>query len=753
MKNISEEKCSTDELSKKKELYSEQLINSVVSIEYKLDEDNKVFTGFFIKIPDYKNETNFNFLIINENIISEKTNEEKITIEVSFRKINNEEKRLIDLDENERYIKYDNKYNYTIIQIIDGDKIMEDQYLIPDLNYKDGYEFYINKSCDLVRYKKSDEKQVSLSQCAISKIKEDHKFEYYLETQNDSLDSPLICLCDNLVIGINIQYNMENNTNYGTFIGVIIDDINIEENLNKIYIIQEKIENDKNELIFEHLIKKEYKIIEKIGRGANGTVYKLEKDNKYYAFRKIPIFNLTKEEIDKYSEEYKIISELNSEYIVKYYYSFIEKDYFNIIMEYAGNMNLKQYIKNHKNKGNLIEEKTIKDIITQICLGLKAIHKNNLIHGNLTPNNIIIDDSNKIKICDLGLPKRLYYQNQYNLYHSNRLHYIAPEIELGLKYDYKTDIYSLGCILYELFTLKEYYTEKNISENDYKIDLSKYNSKWQELIDLLLNKDYHNRPTIEEVYIKYIKENKIIISTEIENNYIGKKIYFFDCVLFCLKEMNELNTEIYINDIKYEYKKYFIPKKEGIYTIQIIFNFPLENCSYMFSECHKLKSIDLSSFEAKNVNNMKAMFYNCNTLENIDLSSLNTQNVTDMSFMFYKCEKLKNIDLSSFNTQNLTDMSNMFDHCLNLESINLFFCKNKNVKNMNYMFSNCKYLKNLDLSSFSDDFSQTSMKGIFFNCDNLAQIKANNNFVNKLIKDNPDYKFKKFYKRIKIIDN
>ena len=91
---------------------------------------------------------------------------------------------------------------------------------------------------------------------------------------------------------------------------------------------------------------KEYKIIEIIGRGGFGIVYKLEKDNEYFAFKKISIANLLIEEVNKFLEEAKILATFNNEYIVKYYYSFIEKDYFNILMEFAGNSNLKQFIKN-----------------------------------------------------------------------------------------------------------------------------------------------------------------------------------------------------------------------------------------------------------------------------------------------------------------------------------------------------------------------------------------------------------------------
>ena len=165
-----------------------------------------------------------------------------------------------------------------------------------------------------------------------------------------------------------------------------------------------------------------YTIIEELGQGAFGKVFKLEKDNKYYAFKKIPIKDSTKEEISKCTEEAKILSTFDNEFIVKFHYSFLEKDSFNILMEFAGNSNLKQFIQNFKKKNKLIEEKIIKDIIIQICQGLIQIHEDNIIHRDLTPDNIYINENNKIKIGDFGVSKRLN-TIQYAHTHTGKLHY------------------------------------------------------------------------------------------------------------------------------------------------------------------------------------------------------------------------------------------------------------------------------------------------------------------------------------------
>ena len=291
---------------------------------------------------------------------------------------------------------------------------------------------------------------------------------------------------------------------------------------------------------------KEYKIIEIIGRGGFGIVYKLEKDNEYFAFKKISIANLLIEEVNKFLEEAKILATFNNEYIVKYYYSFIEKDYFNILMEFAGNSNLKQFIKNYRNKNQLIEEKIIIDIITQICLGLKEIHKNNIIHRDLTPENIFINENNKIKIGDFGVSKRLNTNNQYAITGTGKHHYNAPEIEKGEKYDYRADMYSLGCIIYELFTLNEYYIDK-LDDKTCKIYIL-YDKIWQELIDLLLKKDYHDRPTIDDVYNKYILKKDIDLVLLLNINYEKEK----------MKQIKEKEDEIKKKEREFKKLKNYI---------------------------------------------------------------------------------------------------------------------------------------------------------------------------------------------------
>ena len=103
-----------------------------------------------------------------------------------------------------------------------------------------------------------------------------------------------------------------------------------------------------------------------------------------------------------------------------------------------------------------------------------------------------------------------------------------------------------------------------------------------------------------------------------------------------LKELNELNTELYINDNKNKYQKYFIPENEGEYKIKIKFNINLTDCSFVFAGCKNITNIKFYFFNINYVINMKYMLYNCSNIKyiNLDLSSFRTKNVINMSEIF-----------------------------------------------------------------------------------------------------------------------
>ena len=276
-----------------------------------------------------------------------------------------------------------------------------------------------------------------------------------------------------------------------------------------------------------------YNIIEKIGEGGFGSAYKVinKENNRIYAIKQISLKNASKKEIDSIIKEAKILSSINSEYVVKYFGSFSDKEYFNIVMEYCDGLDLRTFLYTHREKKNFIKEELIYHIMKGICQGISAIHKKNLIHRDLKPENIFLTSNFNIKIGDFGIAKQLNSVNEFAKTQSGTLLYMAPEIVKGEKYNNKVDIWALGCILYELCTLNYCFFDISPLKIIEKIKKGKFeniNSKLyitdlQKLLDNLLNINYKKRPNIDDI-IKIITKNEKTLNINSFKNMINEVI-------------------------------------------------------------------------------------------------------------------------------------------------------------------------------------------------------------------------------------
>ena len=287
------------------------------------------------------------------------------------------------------------------------------------------------------------------------------------------------------------------------------------------------------------------------------------------------------------------------------------------------------------------------------------------------------------------------------------------------------------------------------SKNNYYSPI--FNLSNNKMIGIYKNKyKYYNRGIffkliINEFYKEYRKtpknDNIIKLLIDVDKDEIDKKIYFLGNQMIKnkdsnnnnkLKILNELNSDIYINNIKHEFTNYFIPKEIGIYEIKLIIKITLEDCSFMFAECKNIININFISFNTNNVVNMKYMFYGCTKLKIINnLLCFNTSEVIDMSYMFYNCSNLTDLDLSSFNIKKVSNMSNMFNNCKKLKNLNMYL-DFSNVNNTESMFNQCNYLKNYyNISSCVIKDYITDIK----NSDSENDDKNNSNNLNKFFFD------------------
>ena len=204
--------------------------------------------------------------------------------------------------------------------------------------------------------------------------------------------------------------------------------------------------NEENMTFKEKL--KGYKIKEKIGVGSYGKVYKVEKENIIYVLKQIPLNNAT--DIESIKNEATILSSLNSEYVVKYYESFIEDNNLNIIMEYCEGGDLSTYMKQYKAKilsnksynsfsSLILPENLIWKMFIQISLGLYHIHKKKILHRDLKTLNIFLTKDYNCKIGDLGVAKILNGTNHANTFVGTP-YYLSPEICEEKPYNEKSDV-------------------------------------------------------------------------------------------------------------------------------------------------------------------------------------------------------------------------------------------------------------------------------------------------------------------------
>lgn len=156
--------------------------------------------------------------------------------------------------------------------------------------------------------------------------------------------------------------------------------------------------------------------------------------------------------------------------------------------------------------GRALDESKIWKFFIEMCLGLRYLHQNKILHRDIKTINMFLGKDDKIKVGDLGVAK-LLNQTQ-NMAHTivGTPYYLSPELCEEKPYNHKSDIWSLGCVLYELCTYKHPFEAKNqgslimkIVKGQYVPISSKYSEGLRQMVVQLLLKDYRKRPGIAEI--------------------------------------------------------------------------------------------------------------------------------------------------------------------------------------------------------------------------------------------------------------
>ena len=289
-----------------------------------------------------------------------------------------------------------------------------------------------------------------------------------------------------------------------------------------------------------------YQIIKKIGEGSYAKIYKVKKDSSdtQYVLKNIPVSEEDISSMNEILNESSILSTCDNIYVIKYYDSFFYNGTFNIITEFCPYGDLFGYIKFYKVRGSKIEEKIIWIIFIQLSLGLNYLHQKKILHRDIKTKNIFIKNNLTVKIGDFGIAKILNSTSSYAHTFIGTPYYISPELCKDQPYNDKSDVWSLGCVLYELCTLNHPFeggTQVEIYEKimtqKFKAISNEYSNELKRMVDLLLEKDERKRPKMKEILKmkcvmdrakKYnieinLSENDTIEEEEKEKNEMGNK--------------------------------------------------------------------------------------------------------------------------------------------------------------------------------------------------------------------------------------
>ena len=291
-----------------------------------------------------------------------------------------------------------------------------------------------------------------------------------------------------------------------------------------------------------------FKILSKIGEGSYSTVLKVQRieDGNIYALKRVKFYKLSEKEKENALNEIRILASVKNKNVISYKEAFfIEKDSsLGIVMEYADNGDLFQLITERKKTKNYFTEQEVWKILIQLLNGLKALHDFKILHRDIKSANVFLFKGGVCKLGDLNVSKVARKGLGYT--QTGTPYYASPEVWEEKPYDSKSDVWSLGCVIYEMITLRPPFQAKSMEElykkvmrGNYPRIPSKYSEDLSDTIKLMIQVEAGARPSCEELLkmpmiskrIEYFNNNNDIDITEEQNESINKKFELLKTIM------------------------------------------------------------------------------------------------------------------------------------------------------------------------------------------------------------------------------
>ncbi|NXG37031.1 NEK4 kinase, partial [Dromaius novaehollandiae] len=258
-----------------------------------------------------------------------------------------------------------------------------------------------------------------------------------------------------------------------------------------------------------------YCFLRAVGKGSYGEVslVRHRHDSKQYVIKKLNLKNVSSRERKAAEQEAQLLSQLKHPNIVAYRESWQGEDgLLYIVMGFCEGGDL--YHKLKEQKGKLLPENQVVEWFVQIAMALQYLHEKHILHRDLKTQNVFLTRTNIIKVGDLGIARVL--ENQYDMASTliGTPYYMSPELFSNKPYSYKSDVWALGCCVYEMATLKHAFNAKDMNSLVYRIIEGKlppmprdYSPQLVEIIRTMLSKKPEERPSVKSILRQpYIKQ-------------------------------------------------------------------------------------------------------------------------------------------------------------------------------------------------------------------------------------------------------
>ena len=265
-----------------------------------------------------------------------------------------------------------------------------------------------------------------------------------------------------------------------------------------------------------------------LGKGSFGSVYlvRRKRDNKIYALKSVYMEKLNKKEQENSVNEVRILASVNHPNVIGYKEAFWDDSgsTLNIVMEYADDGDLHTKIEKMEKEGGLFSEDLIWSYSIQMIEGLKALHDKKIMHRDLKSANIfLVKDKHQCKIGDMNVSKVL--KEKLLMTQTGTPYYASPEVWMNKPYSFKSDLWSIGCVIYEMCELKTPFTGKDMDDLFINVCMNKverinkrYSDDLWSMIKKLLEVNVDKRFNCRQFLEYDIVKNKIKEFNDIDNN-------------------------------------------------------------------------------------------------------------------------------------------------------------------------------------------------------------------------------------------